>query len=84
MLNKFPTDKISGTKNALFLCHEHQQEVLQQTTRSFKIHLETDLETDFLNLENRSYGNVIFSIVTIKQIFDVLLLLNLFIPLTLS
>ena len=35
MLNKFPTDKISGTKNALFLCHEHQQEVLQQEVLKF-------------------------------------------------
>ena len=82
MLNKFPTDKISGTKNALLFLSRAPARSF--TTRSFKIHLETDLETDFLNLENRSYGNVIFSIVTIKQIFDVLLLLNLFIPLTLS
>ena len=40
----------------------------------------TNLETNFLNLENRSFENVSFSqIVTCKKIFDIPLLINPFI-----
>ena len=40
-----------------------------------------DLETNFLNLEN-FWERQFFSIVTFKKIFDIPLLIDLFIPLT--
>ena len=86
MLKKFPSDKITGTKNAFFFLsrapthhsftfnlrflYELKHKVrLSKTvcgTFHFRFHYDlelpkSDLVTNFLNLENRSFENVSFS-----------------------
>ena len=89
MLKEFPSDKISSTKNALFFrsrAPTHHsftfnfEEEAQDEAQGLSLSPKTDLVTNFLNQENRSFENVSFSTIkTFKQIFDIPLLNNPFI-----